>query len=56
MDVTMKIATNKDPATVHVSGSMNFRSAEGLNRFVDTIKVAQAWLKKQHKNSSKEPE
>lgn len=44
MEVTLKIATSKDPASVQISGGMNFKSAKGLDEFMKTVRIARNWL------------
>jgi hypothetical protein len=47
MEVALKIATSKEPVQVRISGSMTFKSVQGLDNFLATAKVAREWLKKQ---------
>lgn len=49
MEVTLKIATSKEPAGVYISGSMNFKSARGLDKYMQTVRVARNWLAAQEK-------
>jgi len=49
MQVTMILQTTKDPATVYITGSMNFRSAEGLDEYIRTVRTARNWMAAQQK-------
>lgn len=44
MDVTMKIATSKEPAKVAISGAMTFNTVAGLDKYLKTVRTARNWL------------
>ena len=54
MQVTMNLKTTKDPDIVYISGSMNFRTVEGLDEYIRTIRVARNWLAAQQKAAPSE--
>ena len=45
MEVTLKIATKSDPKpSIKVSAAITARTPEGVDRMIDTLRTARAWL------------